>query len=251
MRSANPALRPQVFLDAGSGQLAPPGAQAMRIEGTVNKTAVLLVLVLLGAGFCWSRMDGPDGVSPLLGWGLGAALVGLVLAVLTVFRPQMAPVTAPLYALVEGVFVGAFSALFEASYPGIVIQATALTFATLGALLAAYRAGWVRATAKFRMGVVAATGGIFLLYLANLVAGLFGYAFGILHDNGWMGIGLSLVIVTVAALNLVLDFDLIERSAEAGAPRYMEWYGAFALVVTLVWLYVELLHLLAKLQSRD
>jgi uncharacterized YccA/Bax inhibitor family protein len=141
--------------------------------------------------------------------------------------------------------------MLEARYPGIVVQAVGLTFGTLGALLMAYRSGLIRATENFKLGVVAATGGIFLLYMVNIVMGFFGHSIGFIHNSGWMGIGFSAFVVVIAALNLVLDFDFIEKGVEAGAPKYMEWYGAFGLIVTLVWLYLEILRLLSKLQSRD
>ena len=159
--------------------------------------------------------------------------------------------TAPLYALAEGLFLGGVSSLFEARFPGIVMQAVLLTFGTLFALLMAYRSGLVRATENFKLGVVAATGGIALVYLATIVLGFFGIGIPYIHESGLVGIGFSLFVVVVAALNLVLDFDFIETGVEQGAPKYMEWYGAFGLMVTRVWLYIEFLRLLAKLQSRD
>jgi len=152
--------------------------------------------------------------------------------------------------VLEGLFLGGISALMEARFPGIVLQAVGLTFGTLAALLFAYRSGLIRATENFKLGVVAATGGICLLYLANIVMGFFGHSIGFIHESGWMGIGFSAVVVVVAALNLVLDFDFIEEGAAQGAPKYMEWYAAFGLMVTLVWLYLEMLRLLSKLQSK-
>jgi len=167
-----------------------------------------------------------------------------------VFKQEWAPVTAPLYALVKGLALGAISAMYNHMFEGIVLQAVMLTFGTLFAMLFAYRSGLVKATENFKMGVVAATGGIMLVYLATIVLGLFGINIPMIHESGLIGIGFSLFVVVIAALNLVLDFDLIETGVERGAPRYMEWYGAFALMVTLVWLYVEFLRLLSKLQSR-
>ena len=184
-------------------------------------------------------------------YALGGAIGGFILAMVTVFKKTWSPVTAPLYALVEGFFLGAISAVFELKYPGIVFQAVVLTFGTLGALLAAYRSGLIRATENFKLGVVAATGGIALVYLVSMGLRLFGKDIPLIHESGLVGIGFSLFVVEIAALNLVLDFDFIESGVEAGAPKYMEWYGAFGLMVTLVWLYIEFLRLLAKLQSRD
>jgi uncharacterized YccA/Bax inhibitor family protein len=251
MRSGNPALGQNTFLDIGSGRVVAGGDQAMSLNGTVNKTGLMLVLVVVGAMFSWSRFAGPASLPALGPLVLGGALVGFVLAMVTAFKKTWAPVTAPLYALAEGVFVGALSAIFEMRYPGIVMQAVALTFGTMAVLLMGYRSGLIRVTDKFRAGVVAATGGILLVYLASFVMGFFGHSIGFIHNSGWMGIGFSAFVVVIAALNLVLDFDFIEQGVEQGAPKYMEWYAAFGLMVTLVWLYLEMLRLLSKLQSRD
>jgi uncharacterized YccA/Bax inhibitor family protein len=177
-------------------------------------------------------------------------LGGFALAMVTAFKREWAGVTTPLYATVEGLALGGISAVFEARYPGIVSQAVFLTFGTCGALLVAYRSGVIRATENFKLGVFAATGGIVLLYLLSFVLGLFGMQVPLVHSSGPLGIAFSLVVVAVAALNLVLDFDFIEQGAARGVPKYMEWYGAFGLLVTLVWLYLEMLRLLARLQER-
>ena len=251
MQSGNPALNKNTFLDAASGAVVAHGSEAMTINGTVNRTGLLLVLVLVGAMFSWSRFHGVDSAPAMLPLVIGGAIGGLVLGLVTSFKKTWAPVTAPLYALVEGVFIGALSAIFELRYPGIVMQAVALTFGTMAAMLLAYRSGLIRATEKFKLGIVAATGGIMLLYLANFAMGFFGHSMGFISGSSGVGIAFSAVVVVIAALNLILDFDLIETGAQSGAPKYMEWYGAFALVVTLVWLYLELLRLLSKLQSRN
>ena len=183
-------------------------------------------------------------------YAMGGAIGGLVLALITVFKKEWSPVTAPMYALVEGLFLGAISAVFNAKFPGIVFQAVLLTFGTLFALLFAYRSGLIKATENFKLGVIAATGGIALLYLASFVLGFFNINVPVIHDSGWLGIAFSLFVVVVAALNLVLDFDFIETGVAQRAPKYMEWYGAFGLMVTLVWLYVEFLRLLSKIQQR-
>ena len=251
MQSGNPALNKNTFLDAASGAVVTRSDDAMTINGTVNKTGLLLLLVLVGAFVSWSRFSGPDSLPTIMPLVLGGCIGGLVLGLVTVFKKTWAPYTAPLYALAEGLFIGALSAIFEMRYPGIVIQAVGLTFGTMAAMLLAYRSGLIRATEKFKLGVVAATGGIFLLYLANFVMGFFGHSMGFINGSSMLGIGFSAVVVVIAAMNLILDFDLIETGAQSGAPKYMEWYGAFALVVTLVWLYLELLRLLSKLQSRN
>lgn len=251
MRSGNPALNKNTFLDVASGALSSHGDGAMTINGTVNKTGLLLILALVGAMFSWSRFGGPASMAGMYPLVIGGALGGLALALVTTFKKTWSPYTAPLYALVEGVFIGALSAIFEMRYPGIVIQAVGLTFGTMAALLLAYRSGLIKVTEKFKMGVVAATGGVLLLYVANMVMGFFGHSMGFINGHSGIGIGFSVLVVVIAALNLVLDFDFIESGVKAGAPKYMEWYGAFALVVTLVWLYMELLRLLSKLQSRN
>jgi len=251
MRSGNPALNDKTFLDIGSGRVVDAG-NAMTLNGTVTKTAILLMLVVFTSAYTW-RMVAGDVVSPML-WPLvlGGVVGGLVFAIATVFKKTWAPVTAPLYALCEGLFLGAISAIYEARFPGIVMQAVMLTFGTLAALLMAYRSGVIKATENFKLGVVAATGAIALLYLVNIGMHLFGFnGMGFIHESGPLGIAFSLFVVTIAALNLVLDFDFIESGVNAGAPKYMEWYGAFGLVVTLVWLYLEILRLLSKLNSRN
>ncbi|MCM2335293.1 MAG: Bax inhibitor-1/YccA family protein [Pseudomonas sp.] len=250
MRSGNPALKESTFLDLGTGAVVRRDGDAMTLNGTVHKTGILLLLSVLTAAFAWNQIqftaDGAVGAGPYV-WG--GAIGGLVLALVTTFKKTWAPVTAPLYAIVEGFFLGAISAMYNHVYEGIVMQAVLLTFGTMFALLFAYRSGLIRATENFKLGVVAATGGIFLVYLATIVLGLFDIRIPMIHESGIVGIGFSLFVVVIAALNLVLDFDFIESGVDAGAPKYMEWYGAFGLMVTLVWLYIEFLRLLAKLRE--
>ncbi|KFN47577.1 Bax inhibitor-1/YccA family protein [Arenimonas metalli] len=253
MRSGNPALNQNTFLDVASGQLVSGGAASdtMSLNGTVNKTGFMLLLLVATATLAWSfySPENPGAVMPFL---LVGGIGGFIVALVTVFKKTWAPVTAPLYAALEGLFVGGVSAMFEASFPGIVMQAVMLTMGVLASLLMAYKTGLIKATENFKLGVVAATGGIFVLYLVNFGMRLFGFeGMGFIHESSWMGIAFSGFVVVIAALNLVLDFDFIESGVEAGAPKYMEWYGAFGLTVTLVWLYLEILRLLAKLQSRD
>lgn len=252
MRSGNPALSESTFLDLASGSVVTSPDQAMTLNGTVNKTGFLLLLTVLTAAFAWNQtIDDYDQVLPGARlYAMGGAIGGLVLALITIFKKEWSPVTAPMYALVEGLFLGAISAVFNAKFPGIVFQAVLLTFGTLFALLFAYRSGLIKATENFKMGVVAATGGIALLYLASFVLGFFNIDVPVIHDSSGLGIAFSLFVVVVAALNLVLDFDFIETGVAQRAPKYMEWYGAFGLMVTLVWLYVEFLRLLSKIQQR-
>ena len=252
MRSGNPVLGENTFLDVGSGRVVTSDSQSMTINGTVNKTGLMLAVLLVGAAFTWSRFDGsPESAQAILPWVAVGGIGGFILALITIFKKTWSPVTAPIYAGLEGLFLGGISAMFEVRFPGIVMNAVMLTFGTLLALLAAYRSGLIKATENFKLGVVAATGAIFLVYLASWIAGFFGKSFGFLHDSSWLSIGISAFVVVIAALNLVLDFDFIEKGVEQGAPKYMEWYAGFGLIVTLVWLYLEILRLLSKLQSRN
>ena len=243
LRSGNPALGSDTFTRVPSVV----GHETMTIGGTVNKTAMSLAVLFVAAMYVWGR--GTAGDLPM-GLVFGGVIGGFVVALVTVFKQAWAPYTTPLYAALEGLALGGISFLFEQSYPGIVAQAVFLTFGTLGALLFAYRSGIIRATENFKLGVFAATGGIGVVYLLSFVLGFFGIGVPLIHSSGTFGILFSLFVVVIAALNLVLDFDFIEEGAERGAPKYMEWYGAFGLLVTLVWLYLEILRLLAKLQDR-
>ncbi|HPB69295.1 MAG TPA: Bax inhibitor-1/YccA family protein [Candidatus Omnitrophota bacterium] len=240
MRSGNPVLTNDTFNEVRSYD----SGHVMSIQGTTNKSFILLFLVMLTAIWAWSN---PGGASPFL---LPALVGGFLTALVTVFKKEWSPITAPLYALLEGVVLGTVSVIFEQSYPGIVKQAVGLTGATLCALLIVYRSGMITVTDQFRMGIVAATGGIALYYLLTLVLGFFQVRMPLIYDSGPIGIGFSLIVVIIAALNLVLDFDFIEQGSRMGVPKYMEWYGAFGLMVTLIWLYMEILRFLSKLRRR-
>jgi uncharacterized YccA/Bax inhibitor family protein len=261
-KSSNPALNSKSFggfvggsVGGSVGARAPGapvdvGAKPMTIQGTVDKTAILLAVVVFTAIWPWRlflESRNPELLFPWLGIG---AIGGFIVAMVTIFKKTWAPATAPIYAACEGLVLGSTSALFEMRYPGIVLQSVALTFGVLATLLIAYRTGAIRATPAFKRGVIAATGAIVIVYLGAFVLGLFGVDVGFMHSSSLLGIGISLVVVGVAALNLVLDFDFIEQGAKQGAPKYMEWYGAFGLLVTLVWLYLELIRLLARLNDR-
>jgi|TARA_B000000460_G_scaffold238079_1_gene201458 uncharacterized YccA/Bax inhibitor family protein len=243
LRSGNPALSANTFTEIPRVV----GQEVMTIGGTVNKTAMALAILFITATYVWGQ--GTAGTLPMgLVWG--GFIGGFIVAMVTVFKHAWAPYTTPLYAAFEGAALGGISFIFEQQYPGIVSQAIFLTFGTLGALLVAYRSGIIKATENFKLGIAAATGGIFLVYLLSFIVGFFGVEVPLIHSSGTFGILFSLFVVVIAALNLVLDFDFIEEGAERGAPKYMEWYGAFGLLVTLIWLYLEILRLLAKLQSR-
>ncbi len=247
MKTSNPAFGNQTFAQYGR---AIDASARMTLRGTVNKTGILLLCAAASAAWTWhlyTQSAEPSSVMPLMLLGM---IGGLVFALVTIFKQQWAPVTAPIYALCEGLFLGGISAIFDLRYPGIGFQAISLTFGTLFALLLAYSSGLIHVTQKFRLGVIAATGGIAVFYLFQMLMGLFHIQLFSIGNSSLLGIGISLVVVVVAALNLVLDFDFIERGVNAGAPRYMEWYGAFGIMVTLVWLYLEMLRLLSRINGR-
>tara|TARA_B100001029_G_C15045657_1_gene446914 strand:+ start:275 stop:1015 length:741 start_codon:yes stop_codon:yes gene_type:complete len=235
-RSGNPAFT-RNFENTG----ALPQAERMTLDGAVNKTGILLALCFSGAFVGWNF--------PAL--TLPSLIIGTILAFVTIFRsPAKAGATAPFYAAFEGVALGGITVFAETQYPGIGIQAIGLTFGILASLLFCYKSGIIKPTENFRLMLFSATMGIFILYLVSFIMSFFGSGIGFIHSNGIFGIGFSLFVVGIAALNLVLDFDFIEEGAEQGLPKYMEWYGAFSLMVTLVWLYIEILRLLMKLRSR-
>ncbi|OWY22397.1 hypothetical protein C7N43_09480 [Sphingobacteriales bacterium UPWRP_1] len=242
MRTSNPALSDKVFQNLPAPASYGQNADVMTINGTVNKSLMLLALLVLSAAFSWSM--------PVPLFLIGGAIGGFVVAMVTIFKKEWAPYTAPLYALLEGLCLGAISALFEAEMAGIVFQAILLTLGVFATMLFVYKSGYIQVTDNFRMGLVAATGGIALIYLATIVLGFFGIHIPYIHESGLIGIGFSLFVVVIAALNLVLDFDFIEQGASRNLPGYMEWYASFGLLVTLVWLYLEILRLLAKLNRR-
>lgn len=244
MRTSNPTLNQETFRQIGPSYGV--DSQRMTLDGVVNRTGMLLLLAVVGALYPWSLSTQGQDVSLFM---FGGAIGGLVLALVTSFKPTWAPISAPAYALVEGLFLGAISGYFELRYPGIAVQAVGLTIGTAGALLFVYRMRIIKVTENFRMGVVAATGGIFLFYMATWILSFFGVGIPYIHESGLIGIGFSLFVVVIAALNLVLDFDFIESGVAAGAPKHMEWYAAFGLMVTLVWLYIEFLRLLSKLRD--
>ena len=248
MRTANPALNDKTFQSLPKTQSA---AGRMTIQGTVNKTGIMLLLLIIPAMYVWNQFfAGGGNPSSVLPFTIGGAIGGLIVAMVTIFRQTWAPVTAPIYSVLEGAFLGGISAILESQYPGIVLQAVLLTFGTAFGLLMAYRSGLIKATENFKLGIVAATGGIFLVYMATFILGFFNINIPYIHGSGTIGIAFSVFVVIIAALNLVLDFDFIESGAEQGAPKYMEWFAAFGLMVTLIWLYIEILRLLAKLASR-
>ncbi len=245
MRSSNPALSDKAFYNPVLS-----GSERMTLQGTVNKSLVLIGLVMICAFFSWQSAY-PSGWSAdsspqIAGWYFPVIIGALIISFVIIFKRTWAPFLAPVYAILEGAALGAISAIFESRYPGVVMQAVFCTFGTFFALLLAYKSGVIRATENFKLGVVAATGGIAIVYLIDMVLRMFGTNIPYIHENGVLGIGVSLFVTVIAALNLVMDFDFIEKGAEQGAPKYMEWYAAFGLLVTLIWLYMEFLRLLGK-----
>lgn len=241
MQTSNPVLSDKVFQN-----VRPVDANdVMTIDGTVNKSLICIFLTVASAYFAF-------GNPAFQGLALPAVILGAIFAFVAFFKPALSPYLAPAYSVVEGVALGAISFVFESAYGGIVGQAVFLTFAVLLGLLIAYKSGFIRATPTFKRIVVAGTIGIAAFYFVSIIAGLFGHSFSFMHDSSPLSIGISVLITGFAAMNLVLDFDQIENLAtRANAPKYMEWYSALALLVTLVWLYLEILKLLSKLQSRD
>ena len=242
MRTGNPVLSDKAF------NVTAVGAERMTIDGVVNKSAFLLGLLLISAYWVWNKFFETFNFADISALMWVGIIGGLVAALVTTFKPTIANITAPLYALLEGLALGGISAFLESQYPGIVIQAVALTFAVFFSLLVAYRSGLIKVTENFKLMVVSATGGIFVVYMLSFVLGMFGINMPFIHEGGLFGVIFSLVVIAVAAMNLVLDFDFIESGVDKGAPKHMEWYASFGLIVTLVWLYIEILRLLSKMR---
>ena len=243
-RSGNPALNKSSFDSFSRTSRGAEINEVMTIKGTVDKTAIGLFLLIFSGYYSFA-----PGMTYLIPVGVFG---GLIVGIITIFKKEWSPITVPIYAILEGLAMGSISYMFNQAYEGIVMQAIGLTLGILASLLLAYRPGMIKATENFKLGVVAATGGIFLVYMASFVMSFFGASISVLDptNSSLMSIGFSLFIIVIASLNLVLDFDFIEEGAEKGAPKYMEWYGAFGLLVTLIWLYLEILKLLSKLRSR-
>jgi uncharacterized YccA/Bax inhibitor family protein len=250
VRTSSPALSEEKFTReadaAGRLTLDDPAAETMTLGGTVRACVALLAILVIAGAFAWNaiEVDGTQVEVPI--WYWICLVAGLVVAIVTVFKPRWAPFTGPVYAALEGMVVGGISKIFEVEFEGIVLQAVLLTLGVFVILLGLYASRLIKVTENFRMGVIAATGAIVLVYIVDLLLRAFGMEVPFIHDSGPIGIGISVVIVIIAALNLVLDFDFIENGVDARAPAYMNWYAAFGLLVTLVWLYLEILRLLAK-----
>ncbi|MBN8589656.1 MAG: Bax inhibitor-1/YccA family protein [Rhodothermia bacterium] len=243
MNTSNPA-----FSETALKQIADIHGERMTQKGSVNKSFIMLALVALGAAWTWLQVSANPNAALMMG-GIGM-FGGLILSFVIVFKKTWASILAPIYALLEGLFIGVLSAHYESRYPGLVIQAVGLTFVTFFVMLIAYRLHWIRVTETFRSVLVAATLALFTFYLVALVARFaFDFPMPLIHDKGILGIGFSVFATGLAAFNLILDFDFVEKGSEHGLPKYMEWYAAFGLTVTLVWLYIELLRLLSKFRK--
>jgi uncharacterized YccA/Bax inhibitor family protein len=255
-KTSNPALGSKTFQDlanrSGGGYGgAIDAANRMTLNGTVNRTGILLICAFATAAYTWRTFMETHDPSTVSGWLMLGVFGGFITALVTIFKKEWAPITAPIYALLEGLFLGGISAVFEVYHPGIAIQAVGLTFGVLLTMLVIYSSRLIRVTDKLRIGIIAATGGIALFYFVEIILSFFHINFIAVNGSGSIGIAFSLFVCAIAALNLVLDFDFIEQGVNHGAPKYMEWYGAFGIMVTLVWLYLEILRLLSKLRSRN
>lgn len=225
--------------------------EPMTLQGVIFKSLTCVLLVVLSAAWTWMKFYQSGGnPAAVQTWMWVGIIGGLIVAMATIFKPTWSPITAPLYAVLEGLFIGGISSILQAAYPGIVSMAVCGTFGTFFMMLFLYQSGIIRATERFKMGVVAATGGIAVVYLVSIVLGFFGVQVPMIYGSSWVGIGFSLVVVCVAALNFILDFDIIEQGVTLKAPKYMEWYASFALMVTMIWLYIEMLRLLSKINER-
>jgi uncharacterized YccA/Bax inhibitor family protein len=252
-KSGNPALTEKRFRDTILDDVIVSHENAMTLKGTLQKFGFLMIMVLGTSFYSWKEFAEGGNVMPLI---LTGGIGGLIVAIVLAFKREWSPYLAPAYALLEGLFVGAISAYYSAAFaakaPNIIINAVGLTLGTAVAMYLLYSFKIIKATEKFKSIIITATAGIAIFYLIVWVMRMFGYDnMTFLHEGSLMGIGFSLFVVAIAALNLILDFDMVEQGVEMGAPKYMEWYGAFGLLVTIVWLYLEILRLLSKLNSRN
>jgi len=251
-KSSNPAMKESIFEKAA---LAGSPNGVMTVKGTVVKTGLLILMTILAAAFTWNMVSTANAMSSVTPWIWGGAIVGFILAMVISFKPNIAPYLSPLYAIAQGFFLGAISAIYEIafadSFPGIVITAVSITLLTTLVMLFLYQTRVIKVTQKFRSVIIGATASVAVFYLVVIVLNLFNVSTPFIHGSSLLSIGISVVVVIIAALNLLLDFDFIEKGSEMGAPKHMEWYGAFGILVTLIWLYLEILRLLSKLASRN
>ncbi len=248
-QTSNPALKNFTSQQEVS---ASSSSSTMTIGGTVNKTLICTALLIISAAFVWKRVLGDQGLQTdsLTPFMLVGGIGGFIVAMFTIFKPAWAFITAPIYCILEGLLLGAISSLMEFQYPGIALQAAGLTIGALVAMLFTFEMGWIKPTEKFRSGLMIAMGGIVLVYLTTMVLGFFGIRVPYIHEGGIIGIGFSLFVIIIASLSLILDFEFIRQNSGGNTPKYMEWYGAFSLMVTLIWLYIEILNLLGKINRK-
>jgi len=250
-KTSNPVLSEKRFRDTVLDEVV-SHENAMTVKGTLQKFGFLFLMVMGTAFYSWKEFAQGGNVQPLIWTG---AIGGLVVAIVIMFKKEWSPYLAPAYALLEGLFVGAISAYYDFAFaayaPNIIMNAVGLTFGTCIAMYLLYTFKIIKATAKFKSIVVTATAGIFIFYMINLALGLFGISIPFLHESSALGIGFSVFVVALTALNLILNFNIIENGVQLGAPKYMEWYSAFGLLVVIVWLYLEILRLLSLLSGRD
>lgn len=246
---SNPVLSEKQMAEWAQGYQG----ESMTLKGTINKCILLFATMLVPAAWIWWKMGGDLEIAASMGlktWLYGSAIAGFILALVITFKKEWSPYLAPVYAAVEGVFLGIISMVFNYLYDGIVIQAVTITLLIFAAMLLAYRTGLLRATPMFTKIIMFATLGVGLFYLVNIIMSFFGVQ-SFYYGNGWLSIAVSAIVAGIAAFNLIIDFNMIDEQSKIGAPKYMEWYSAFGLLVTLVWLYLEILRLLSKIASRD
>lgn len=254
-QSSNPVFGKNTF---GASYGTYTASDVMTVKGTINKTMLMFVMVVASAFFVWNKFFGmyspenPLGaLSAVKTYMLIGGIGGFVLALIATFSPRNSGFLVPIYAILEGMFLGGLSAMYEAQFTGLVIRAVMLTFSVFFVMLIVYRQQIIKVTDKFRRGMVAALGGLMLVYIVSWIGSLFGANFSFIQGAGSFGLIFSLIVVGIAAFSLLLDFDFIERGAQAGAPKHMEWYGAFGLMVSLIWLYINILRLLSIFARRD
>ena len=246
-KSKNPALSTEIFTKA---KRVDESSEVMTINGTVNKAALLGLMVLTSSLITWNLYQETQDFLLIKPYVIGGSIAAFIVALVIIFNNTTAPYLSLIYCGLEGLALGGLSAFMEAKFPGIVFQSVILTFGILFSLLTIYRLGILKATENFKLIVASATAGIAIYYIASLAGGFFGFELPYIHDNSTGGIIFSLFVVVIASLNLVVDFDFIEKGAESKSPKYMEWYAAFGLMITIIWLYLEILRLLAKSRSK-
>ncbi len=240
-KTSNPVINEKA-LQKSAGTLV-QGGETMTVSGAVNKTLFLTAILLLTTVYSYVNPN------PILMWG--GLIGGFIVVLISVFKPQYSNITAPIYAALEGFFIGGLSIAYASIYNGIIFQAVSITMAILFVMLFLYKSGIIKVTKSFRTGVIMATGAVALVYVVSMVLGMFGIQVPFLHQGGMIGIGISLVIIGIASMNLLLDFDNFEKGEQYGAPIYMEWFSAMGLLITLVWLYLEILRLISMLSGRN